>query len=75
MAEVTVADASGEKLTMMDFDGFKVSLFGQTPDYIKDVYEALPNFKFRDDDIFLASYPKGGELFRHYLTIVIANSP
>ena len=60
MPEVTVADASGETLSMMDFDGFKVSLFGRTPDYITNVYKNLPNFKFRQDDIFVASYPKAG---------------
>ena len=66
MTEVTVTDASGETLTMMDFDGFKMSLFGQTPDYIRKVYENLPNFKFREDDIFIASYPKAGKTFVSY---------
>ena len=61
MPEVTVADASGETLSMMDFDGYKVSLFGRTPDYITNVYKNLPNFKFREDDIFVASYPKAGK--------------
>lgn len=60
MPEVTVADASGETLSMMDFDGYKVSLFGRTPDYITNVYKNLPNFKFRENDIFVASYPKAG---------------
>lgn len=60
MTEVTVTDASGESLTMLDIDGFKVSFFGQTAEYIKNVFEHLPNFQFRDDDIFIGSYPKAG---------------
>ena len=61
MTEVKVTDAGGESLTMLDFDGFKLSLFGHTPEYIRDVYKNLPNFKFRKDDIFIASYPKAGK--------------
>ena len=61
MTEVTVKDAGGETLSMLDFDGFKVSLFGQTAEYIRKVYEELPNFKFREDDVFIASYPKAGK--------------
>lgn len=60
MTEVTVTDASGETLAMLDFDGFKMSFYGQTADHIRDVYYNLPNFRFRDEDIFLASYPKSG---------------
>ena len=61
MTEVTVKDAGGETLSMLDFDGFKVSLFGQTAEYIRKVYEELPSFKFREDDVFIASYPKAGK--------------
>ena len=56
-----MTDAGGESLTMLDIDGFKLSLFGHTPEYITNVYKNLPNFRFRKDDIFLASYPKAGK--------------
>ena len=60
MTEETVTDASGATLTVLDFDGFKMSSFGNTKDYMKNVYRNLSKFKFRSEDIFLASYPKAG---------------
>ena len=62
MTELTVADASGKTITMLDFDGFKLSFFGHTAEYMRDVYKNLPNFEFREDDVFLASYPKAGKI-------------
>ena len=63
MTEVTITDAGGESLSMLDFDGFKMSFYGQTTEHIRDVYKNLPDFKFRDNDIFLTSYPKAGKTF------------
>lgn len=60
MTEVTVTDRSGKTISMLEIDGFRTSFFGHTTEYEKDVYENLPNFQFRDDDVFLASYPKAG---------------
>lgn len=60
MMEVTVADAGGKSMSMLDFDGFKSSFFGKTAEYIRDVQKNLPKFEFLDDDVFIASYPKAG---------------
>ena len=60
MTEVTVTDRSGKTISMLEIDGFKTSFFGHTTEYEKNVYENLPKFQFRQDDIFLASYPKAG---------------
>ena len=60
MTEVTVTDRSGKTISMLEIDGFRTSFFGHTTEYEKDVYENLPKFQFRQDDIFLASYPKAG---------------
>ena len=79
MTEVEITDAGGEKLSMLDFGGFKMSYYGQKAEKIRDVYENLPNFEFREDDIFLTSYPKSGnfsyqspliltKLFQHFLS-------
>ena len=60
MTEVTVTDRSGKKISVLEIDGFRTSTFGHTTEYVKDVFENLPKFQFRQDDIFLASYPKAG---------------
>ena len=60
MTEVTITDAKGKTLTLFEFDGYRTSLFGNSKDYMKNVYRNLHKFKFRDNDIFLASYPKAG---------------
>ena len=57
---MTVTDRSGHTISMLEIDGFRTSFFGHTTEYEKDVYEHLPKFQFREDDIFLASYPKAG---------------
>lgn len=74
MTELTVADASGKTITMLDFDGFKLSFFGHTAEYMRDVYKNLPNFEFREDDVFLASYPKAGSVWTfEILTMLLAD--
>ena len=70
MTEVEITDAGGEKLSMLDFGGFKMSYYGQKAETIRDVYENLPNFEFREDDIFLTSYPKSGNFSYHYVLFI-----
>ncbi|XP_045172386.2 amine sulfotransferase-like [Mercenaria mercenaria] len=60
MTEIKVKDEGGDAMTMIDFGEFRSSLFGRTVEYIRDVNTHLKDFKFKDGDVLLCSYPKAG---------------
>lgn len=62
MTEIKVKDEGGDEMTMIDFGEFRSSLFGRSVEYIRDVNCRLKDFKFRDNDVLLCSYPKAGKM-------------
>ncbi|KAK6192558.1 hypothetical protein SNE40_004006 [Patella caerulea] len=54
MALVKIPDAAGETINFIEFKG---RLY---PNFSISSVEAIPNFKVREDDIFLIAYPKSG---------------
>ena len=64
MTEALVADAGGATSKMVDTGGFIQPLFMKPPAETKEVFESVPKFKFREDDLMLCTFAKTGK-FRH----------
>ncbi|XP_060586559.1 sulfotransferase 1B1-like [Ruditapes philippinarum] len=59
MSAFKVKDAGGSTIDMIDVGGFIASKF-KPPSGIEKLFDNTPNFKFRDDDVMLCTYPKTG---------------
>jgi hypothetical protein len=60
MTEVLVPDAGGATTKMVDVGGFIQPLFMKTPTETQKVFESVPKFKFRKDDLMLCTFAKTG---------------
>lgn len=60
MTHVQIADVGGATMNMVDVGGFLQPVFMKTPEEIKKIFENVPKFKFRDDDLMLCTFPKTG---------------
>lgn len=60
MTEVFIKDAGGATIKMIDVGGFIHPSFMKTPSETQKVFENVPNFKFRADDLMLCTYAKTG---------------
>ena len=67
MTEALVADAGGATSKMIDVGGFIHPSFMKTPAEIKKVFESVPKFKFREDDLMLCTFAKTGNFCHCYL--------
>ncbi|WAR03593.1 ST1E1-like protein [Mya arenaria] len=73
MSVMSISDVGGDHFNIVDFGEFKSSLFGKSLECIKELNAKLPDFKFRDGDILLASYPKTGCAWTYeILTMLLA---
>jgi hypothetical protein len=64
MSALKVKDAGGSTIDMIDVGGFIASNY-KPPSGIKKLFDNTPNFKFRDDDVMLCTYPKTGIDFNY----------
>jgi hypothetical protein len=60
MAKVKIPDAGGATLTMVDVGDFITPIFFKSAQEIKDIFDNVPNFKFRNDDLMLCTFSKTG---------------
>lgn len=60
MTEVNVPDDGGDTMTMVDVGEFIQPIFLKSPSEIKRIFDSVPNFKFRDDDVMLCTFAKTG---------------
>lgn len=44
----------------IDVGGFFTPFFMKKPEETKDIFEKIPDYKFRADDLMLCTYPKTG---------------
>ena len=63
MTSRTLTDASGKTIRFVDIGGFLVPVgtVATSPKQTKAFFDAVPDFRFRDDDVMLLSYQKTGE--------------
>ena len=64
MTEVYIPDAGGATIKMVDVGGFIQPIFFKTPSETQKVFESVPKYKFREDDLMLCTFAKTGK-FRH----------
>ena len=60
MPEVLISDDAGVTMNAVHTDDFLLPSFKFYPEPEK-VFRAIPDFKVRDDDIMLATFPKTGK--------------
>ena len=65
MALVYETDKSGNAIEIVDFatEEYRLPTFERTPEEIRTIFENVPNFRCRDDDVMICSYPKTGQVF------------
>jgi len=61
MSEVTIQDDGGDTLHAIDVGGFIHPSFSKDPAHVKRIFESVPNFKCREDDVMLCTFPKTGK--------------
>lgn len=68
-----VYDDAGEAIRLIDMgDNFKLSVYG-TAESTKEVFDNVPGFELRPDDVMLCTYPKTGRLFSQVANIAVFN--
>lgn len=60
MSLVQEPDGSGKTITLIDLETYRLSTFGKTPEQVKEIFENVPKFTCRDDDVIICSFPKTG---------------
>ncbi|WAR02515.1 ST1B1-like protein [Mya arenaria] len=61
MSRVQEKDDGGETLELVDMGGIRTPAFGEkTDDELKKIFDAIPEFKHRDDDVMLCTFAKTG---------------
>lgn len=73
MTEVLVPDAGGATTKMVDVGGFIQPLFMKTPSETQKVFESVPTFKFRKDDLMLCTFAKTGTNWMYEILMMILN--
>ncbi|XP_060574601.1 sulfotransferase 1B1-like [Ruditapes philippinarum] len=73
MAKVKIPDAGGAALTMVDVGDFITPIFFKSAQEIKDIFDNVPNFKFRNDDLMLCTFSKTGTNWVYEILMMILN--
>ena len=60
MTEVKVCDAGGATVTMIDTGSIMLPSFFKQGHEIKQIFENVPTFNFREDDVMLCTFGKTG---------------
>ena len=63
MTEVRIPDDGGNTIRMADVGGFITPIFFRSAPEIKDIYDKLPEYKFRNDDLMLCTFAKTGKWY------------
>ena len=63
MTSRTLTDAGGKTISIVDVGGFLMpkGIVATSPEQTKAFFDSVPDFRLRDDDIMMLSYPKTGE--------------
>ncbi|XP_060586569.1 sulfotransferase 1C4-like isoform X4 [Ruditapes philippinarum] len=60
MTSVRIKDLGGASMHAVDVGGFIAPYFMKEPEETKQIFDKVPDFKFKKDDLMLCSYPKAG---------------
>lgn len=60
MAALYVPDAGGETIRMLDVGNAILPVFFKSGKEIQDIFNKIPAYKFRNDDIMLCTFSKTG---------------
>ncbi|XP_053376363.1 sulfotransferase 1C4-like [Mercenaria mercenaria] len=73
MTEIKVPDAGGATMNMVDVGGFIQPIFLKPGTEIKDIFDNVPNYKFRDNDLMLCTFAKTGTNWLFEILMMILN--
>ncbi|KAL4224038.1 Sulfotransferase [Mactra antiquata] len=73
MSLVKIQDAGGATLNARDVGGFIQPHFPMSETELKDLFKNMPNYKFRDDDVMLLTFPKTGTNWLYEILKMILN--
>jgi hypothetical protein len=66
MSGIEVVDEGGEKVQLVDVDGYRVCNFDRDPDEVAELVRGLKDRRCRPDDVFLLTPPKSGKQMIFY---------
>ena len=64
MSLIQESDGAGKTMDLVDLGDYRLPTFRRTPEVIKEIFQNIPSFSCRDDDIMICSYPKTGKIKR-----------
>lgn len=60
MALILESDREGNTMELVDVGECRLPTFYRTPQEVKEIFDNIPSFWCRDDDLMICSYPKTG---------------
>ncbi|XP_060586558.1 sulfotransferase 1B1-like [Ruditapes philippinarum] len=71
MTSVKITDLGNASICATDVGGFVIPEFMKTPEETKEIFDKVPEFKFKDGDLMLCTYPKTGTNWLYELLMMI----
>ena len=71
MSVIKVEDGGGSSVELLDVDGYHICTFFTPPEEGKARFYHVPNFKCREDDVFICAPVKSGrtQLYSSYIKL------
>lgn len=60
MSLIHESDRAGKTMELVNLGNYRLPMYRRTPEQVKEIFENIPNFSCRDDDVMICSYPKTG---------------
>ncbi|KAL4224158.1 Sulfotransferase [Mactra antiquata] len=73
MSRIKIPDAGGATMIGADVGEFIQPCFPMSETELKDLFKNMPNYKFRDDDVMLLTFPKTGTNWLYEILHMILN--